>query len=180
MAEQSNTTPQRRTWGALRLKYTEPTEILRKLDVDEGVRVLVIGDGSNGAYEWAIERGLHVDEHSDVGYGCADIALRDGLIAYYGPSTSVRQESSLQRHIALAEAAHDLLLACDMEQHNEAIFKGKWKKGSKAWDGNFVRRMKLEAMDHLRKLVPSTTSPLSTPNAADSRVPWPFPTISKP
>lgn len=73
------------TWGSLRLRYTEPKEILRELDVDDGVRILVIGDGSSGAYEWAIERGLHVDQHSDVGYGHADIALRDGLIAYYPP-----------------------------------------------------------------------------------------------
>lgn len=73
-----------RHWKNLPLRYTDPIGILRKLEIDDSVHILVIGDGLLGAYEWAIERDGLVEEHSDVGYGCADIALRDGLIAYYG------------------------------------------------------------------------------------------------
>ena len=71
-------------WNALRRRYGSTVSILRALDVDEDVRILVIGDGANGSYDWAIERHGGVDTHSDCGYGVADIALRDGLIAYYG------------------------------------------------------------------------------------------------
>lgn len=76
------------TWGRLPLRYTEPKEILRELPLGDGERLIVVGDGSNGSYEWAIEKGLHVERFSDVGYGIADVALRDGLTAIYGPSTS--------------------------------------------------------------------------------------------
>lgn len=61
-------------------------------------------------------------------------------------------EELARRDIALTEAAHDLLMACDMEQHNEDIFKGKWKKGSKAWDGDFVAKNKQDAMERIRAL----------------------------
>lgn len=70
---------------------------------------------------------------------CADLALRD---------------------IALTEAAHDLMLACDMEQHNEDIFKGKWKKGSKAWSGEFISRTKKEAMERIRVLTDPRKPPV--------------------
>ena len=47
----------------------------------------------------------------------------------------------------------ELLDACDMEQHNEDIFKGRWKKGSKAWNGDFVAQRKAAAMANARAAV---------------------------
>lgn len=41
---------------------------------------------------------------------------------------------------ALRSAAAALTSAADMLEHNDAIFKGKWKKGSKAWSGDFIER----------------------------------------
>lgn len=80
-------------WNALRRRYGDTVSILRALDVDDDVRVLVVGDGANGSYDWAIEKKGSVEKHSDVGYGIADVALRDGLIEYYGlPETVARSE----------------------------------------------------------------------------------------
>lgn len=70
-------------WNALRRRYGATVSIVRALDVDDDVRVLVIGDPNNGSYDWAIEKHGNVERYSDVGYGIADVALRDGLIAYY-------------------------------------------------------------------------------------------------
>lgn len=50
-------------------------------------------------------------------------------------------------------AARTLLAACEMEAHNEAIFTGKWKKGSKAWNGEFVASQKAAAMARLKEIV---------------------------
>jgi hypothetical protein len=71
-------------WNTLNLRYSAPVKIIRQLDVDADARILVIGDGNVGAYEWAIEKDGSVEQHSDLGYGIADIALRDGLITYFG------------------------------------------------------------------------------------------------
>lgn len=43
----------------------------------------VVGNPEWASYEWVIRRGGEV-EHSDCGYGIAAVALRDGLVAYYG------------------------------------------------------------------------------------------------
>lgn len=81
-----NTKP--KPWNALRRRYGDTVSIIRALDVDDDVRVIVVGDPNNGSYDWGIERRGLVEQHSDVGYGIADVALRDGLIAYYGPPKS--------------------------------------------------------------------------------------------
>lgn len=55
-----------------------------------GDRIEVVGDGDNGCYEWVIWQrekvgAVHrITQHSDDGYGCSGIALRDGLIVYHG------------------------------------------------------------------------------------------------
>ncbi len=76
----------------LPLTYTDGTclKVLHDLDVGDGVRVKVIGDPENGAYEWCIERegGL---TFSDSGYGLPEIALRDGLTVWYGDSVDVNK-----------------------------------------------------------------------------------------
>jgi hypothetical protein len=59
-------------------------------------------------------------------------------------------EAARKLDIALHEAAHDLLVACEMDEHNDAIMHGK--KG-KAWSGEFVRKMRSQAMADVRALV---------------------------
>lgn len=69
-----------------RMQYSEPVKILHELGMDGFVTLLVVGHPDMGSYEWVLARrvGGSIDKHSDSGYGCADIALRDGLIAYHG------------------------------------------------------------------------------------------------
>ena len=72
------------------LSYSRAVAVIFDIDADESDHILVVGDPDNGGYEWCIERDGKVDAHSDKGYGIATIALRDGLIAYYGlPPTEV-------------------------------------------------------------------------------------------
>ena len=54
-------------------------------------------------------------------------------------------------YFALEKAARALLAACDMDEHNQAISYGK--KG-KAWNGEFVRKSRIEAMARVRALTP--------------------------
>lgn len=55
----------------------------------------------------------------------------------------------------LRSAATALLSAAEMLEHNDAIFKGKWKKGSKAWSGDFIERT---VADGLALLTPRSES----------------------
>ena len=57
---------------------------------------------------------------------------------------------------ALREGAAILLQVAEMEEHNEAIFKGKWKKGSKAWSGDFIKRLRAEGMAKVREAMAAT------------------------
>lgn len=68
----------------LAMEYTDPTclRTVYDISVDFSVNVMVVGDPENGAYEWLIKRDTHL-VHSNSGYGCADIALRDGLMVYW-------------------------------------------------------------------------------------------------
>lgn len=70
----------------------------------------------------------------------------------YGQANGANTPSST-RLIDLHEAAHDLLVACGMEEKNEAIRHGA---SGKAWDGSFVRKMKLDAMQRVRDLTESS------------------------
>lgn len=51
-------------------------------------------------------------------------------------------------------ALRRLLAAIDMRIHNIDIFVGKWKKGAKAWSGEFVERETREALDALNVVEP--------------------------
>ena len=53
--------------------------------------------------------------------------------------------------LALVKAVQKAEQASEMEAHNEAIFKGPWKKGSKAWSGEFIERLRRESKDELRQ-----------------------------
>lgn len=73
-----------------RLRHTEPVKTLFTVSLDDIEHELyVIGDPGSAAYEWVIRRDDQW-EHSDAGYGTPAIALRDGLIAYYGLPDSVK------------------------------------------------------------------------------------------
>jgi hypothetical protein len=62
--------------------YTTNRQILHVIPVGIRDRVEVVGDPENCSYEWIIYTPEGVREHSDMGYGSPEIALRDGLITY--------------------------------------------------------------------------------------------------
>jgi hypothetical protein len=68
----------------LPLDYTDGTDlkVVHDICVSDTHHVLVVGDPDNGSYEWVLEEADSVT-FSNSGYGCSDIALRDGLIAYH-------------------------------------------------------------------------------------------------
>ncbi|MBA6062150.1 MULTISPECIES: hypothetical protein [Pseudomonas] len=94
----------------LALKYTTDVKTLMTVECDSGFSVEVFGDGANGSYEWRLvdEAGL-VEQHSDCGYGIPAIALRDGLIAYYG---TPRDDTELE-HVDFRPAEGKLLRQAD-------------------------------------------------------------------
>ena len=61
----------------------------------------------------------------------------------------VSNVDELQEALNLRSAAGALLTAADMLEHNEAIFTGKWKKGSKAWSGEFIQRTIKDALAYI-------------------------------
>lgn len=93
------------------LKYTEPVCVLHELNLGDGFTVRVIGDPGNGAYEWLISRPegsiKSKVEFSDCGYGCSDIALRDGLIAYFGLPNEL--QSLHRRNAEVVEACRKVM-----------------------------------------------------------------------
>ena len=73
------------------LRYSHPTEVIHLLDLGDWNFIRVVGDYDGGGYEWVIERakptpftGRPAIEFSEKGYGQSEVALRDGLIAYFG------------------------------------------------------------------------------------------------
>lgn len=76
-------------------EYSRTPDTLFTVQLDLGRTLKVIGDRSNGCYEWIIEPCLAADMHSDCGYGQPDIALRDGLIAYHGVPNEIPQMLTL-------------------------------------------------------------------------------------
>jgi len=65
-------------------KYTDNKATILTIPVGIGDFVQVVGDPENASYEWTISTPNGVREHSDNGYGIPEVALRDGLIAYFG------------------------------------------------------------------------------------------------
>lgn len=61
-----------------------------------------------------------------------------------------RETHGHEMYIELSIAARDLLQACDMDEHNEAIMHGKT---GKAWSGEFVRKQRIDAMKRVRALM---------------------------
>lgn len=64
--------------------YTAAKVTLYSIPVGMNTSVEVVGDPDNCSYEWIHRTDNRIDRHSDDGYGMAQVALRDGLIAYLG------------------------------------------------------------------------------------------------
>jgi hypothetical protein len=68
---------------------------------------------------------------------------------------------------SLRNAASALMLAAEMLEHNERIFHGKWKKGSKAWSGDHIERTIADGLAHIgASSAPSETPAQSRNDAA--------------
>ena len=72
----------------------------------------------------------------------------------------------------LRAAAAGLVQAAEMLEHNDAIFKGPWKKGAKAWSGEFIERTVRDAVAKiapaLRAAPPTTAAPVSATQQSDT------------
>ncbi|MGF7188577.1 hypothetical protein JOE11_001604 [Robbsia andropogonis] len=68
----------------LPLAFTTAEVCIHDLPVALTRRLIVFGQPEMATYEWAVLFNENIVEHSNQGYGCSDIALRDGLIACYG------------------------------------------------------------------------------------------------
>jgi hypothetical protein len=84
--------------------------------------------------------------------------LKDAAIRSL-PSAAVGTEAARQ---ALVVGADELLQVAEMEERNEAIRHGK---RGKAWDGAFVRKMKLEAMGKVRAALADSFTTNAAPQA---------------
>lgn len=67
-----------------RFNYTRVTHEMYRVVADHKTEIVIVGDPANGCYEWMLRSGKRVERHSDMGYGEPALAMRDGLIAYYG------------------------------------------------------------------------------------------------
>jgi hypothetical protein len=66
-------------------KYIEDRAPLYSIEVGMGSVYVEVVRNFHESYEWVIRvDGEGIVEHSDCGHGIASMALRDGLIAYYG------------------------------------------------------------------------------------------------
>jgi hypothetical protein len=69
----------------------------------------------------------------------------------------------------IAEAFEQLRQAAAMEAHNDAIFKGKWKKGSKAWSGEFIEKTRNDAFAKLSVLAAAAPSAAGRESEGDGK-----------
>lgn len=66
-------------------KYTDNVKTVHSIACGPVTFVEVVGDPDYATYEWVIRSEKSgVVRHSDDGYGFAEAALRDGLIAHLG------------------------------------------------------------------------------------------------
>jgi hypothetical protein len=100
------------------LRYTGPREDVRLLYrkcVGATDWVEVIGDPDNGGYEWVIRNEAgKIIEHSNDGYGSTDVALRDGIAAYY-------HEASVGETRDMANILRKLVQADDRDGFSERL-----------------------------------------------------------
>jgi hypothetical protein len=83
-----------RTAASLRFKYTSRPVLHHTVCVDRDRHLDVVGDASIASYEWVLrDNAGDVLRHSDCGYGVPTVALRDGLVAFYGlPDTATLRD----------------------------------------------------------------------------------------
>ena len=68
----------------IRFKYTNNALEVRRLDLEGGDVLVIVGEPDMASYEWVIIKGGEVAKHSDDGYGWELSALRDGIAWYTG------------------------------------------------------------------------------------------------
>ena len=68
----------------IRFKYTNNVEEVRRLDLEDGDVLVIVGEPDMASYEWVLIKGGEVAKHSDDGYGWELSALRDGIAWYTG------------------------------------------------------------------------------------------------
>lgn len=66
----------------IRFKYTNNVSEVRRLDLEGGDVLVILGEPDMASYEWVLIKGGEVAKHSDDGYGWELSALRDGLAFY--------------------------------------------------------------------------------------------------
>jgi hypothetical protein len=100
----------------------------------------------------AIRKGKSDIDLAEEIWRLREVANRETLNANYWKDKA-SAASATGRSAEIIAAVNALLDAEEMRQHNEAIFKGKWKKGSKAWSGAFIECTVDEAMAKLRAIL---------------------------
>ncbi len=68
----------------IRFKYTYNAAEVRRLDLEDGDVLVIVGEPDMAFYEWVLIKGGEVAMHSDDGYCWELSALRDGLAWYTG------------------------------------------------------------------------------------------------
>ena len=68
----------------IRFKYTDNALEVRRLDLEGGDVLVIVGEPDMASYEWVLIKGGEVAKHSDDGYGWELSALRDGIAWYTG------------------------------------------------------------------------------------------------
>lgn len=81
--------PERLVRPLAELKYSAVASVFYEIDLWDGCWLWVVGDGDNACYEWVIELPNEPLKFSNAGYGVKEVALRDGLIEFFGLPTDV-------------------------------------------------------------------------------------------
>lgn len=91
---------------SLALDYVDTARlmILHEIWLCDGHVLFVVGDPDNGSYEWVIQHGAEL-EHSNCGYSIPFVALRDGLIAYWG-SPEGEMPKSIKTAVRILSRVH--------------------------------------------------------------------------
>lgn len=70
----------------IQFKYARNVAEVMRLDLGGGDVLTVRGDPDNASYEWVLVKEGDVVANSNVGYGWAAVAMREGLSFYTGAS----------------------------------------------------------------------------------------------
>ena len=70
----------------IRFKYTNNALEVRRLDLEGGDVLVIVGEPDMASYEWVLIKEGDAVANSNGGYGWAAVAMRDGLAFYTGAS----------------------------------------------------------------------------------------------